>query len=224
MIRSKEGAGFYLIYSFQSCARYLLSCKQLLQPAWTSIKSITLGKPRHQRTLILQTGKNPNGNWYLWRKCTTGLLQKLPPSFSRYSWPWTKPCTYTHPYSKQNTRTSSTCSFCYSVYLKKATFGMNNDCHPCIAGKMTDFLLPKLQWSLFTPTRCNVVHGQSETPIQQKKDHLQKEGFIAYSTCLWMLSKTGKFCAEITPRLVFESFFTITMAEVFKDSVNLSFL
>lgn len=62
---------------------------------------------------------------------------------------------------------------------------MNNDCHPCVVGKMTDFLLPKLQWSLFTPTRCNVVHGQGETgltPIQQKKDHLQKERFIVYST------------------------------------------
>lgn len=100
MIKSKQGVQFYLIYSLQSCARFLHFCKQILQTAWTFTSSITLGKTQHQCTFTALMGKDKNGSWYLLGKCTTGLLRSCLSLFNRYSWKWTKSCTYTHPCSE----------------------------------------------------------------------------------------------------------------------------
>lgn len=163
MIKSKQGTWFYLIYSFQSCASYLHSCKQLLQPAWTLTRSITLGKTQYQCTFILLMGKDTNGNWYLLRQGTTGLLQKLSKSFSRYSWKLNH-IMHLHTPQLQTKYLNffHLCSFCHCAHLAQRKQLFIWQLLSPIHSREDDRPTTKLQWSLFMPTRCHVVYCQDE--------------------------------------------------------------
>lgn len=174
-------------------------------------------------------GNDTDGNWYLLRKCTTGLLQKFSKSFSRCSWKWTKSCTYIHPYSKQNIWTSSTFALLLCPFSLIFTQGLLSAVRSregnrlsttktaeifVYANKVLCGILPRWKWVNPDPT---------ENGLSSKGGSIQKEGFKSIRHCLSTTKDWETLCKNYTYSNIWAILHN-NYAWSFKDCVNLSFL